>query len=93
MMRAAQFEKGGPENLYVAEVARPVLGEGQVLIRVHATAINRADTLQVSGSNGWYGVISNYSVATQNLYMCCINGLNHINIDIRSSSWRYKGYL
>ncbi|XP_071113105.1 quinone oxidoreductase PIG3-like [Haliotis cracherodii] len=49
MMRAAQFEKGGPENLYVAEVARPVLGERQVLIRVHATAINRADTLQRKG--------------------------------------------
>ncbi|XP_046574671.1 quinone oxidoreductase PIG3-like [Haliotis rubra] len=49
MMRAAQFEKGGPENLYVAEVARPALGERQVLIKVHASAINRADTLQRKG--------------------------------------------
>ena len=49
MMRAAQLtQPGGPENLYVGEVPMPVPQEGEVLIKVKATAINRADTLQVS---------------------------------------------
>ena len=48
MMRAAQLtQPGGPENLYIGEVSTPVPGEGDVLIKVKATAINRADTLQV----------------------------------------------
>ncbi|KAK7108611.1 quinone oxidoreductase PIG3-like [Littorina saxatilis] len=50
MMRAVQFrEPGGPENLYIGEVERPVPGKGEVLIKVKATAINRADTLQRKG--------------------------------------------
>ncbi len=47
MMRAAQFEAGGPEKLTIGEVPIPQLRQHEVLIRVYATAINRADTLQV----------------------------------------------
>jgi tumor protein p53-inducible protein 3 len=42
-------EFGGPENLKVAEVAEPSFGEQQVLVEVHATALNRADLLQRRG--------------------------------------------
>lgn len=50
MMRAAQVKlPGGPEHLYVGEVPRPEPQAGEVLIKVEATAINRADTLQRRG--------------------------------------------
>jgi putative PIG3 family NAD(P)H quinone oxidoreductase len=40
---------GGPEVLRIAEVPDPVPGPGEVLLRVAATAVNRADTLQRMG--------------------------------------------
>lgn len=50
MMRAAQLkEAGGPENLYLGQVPVPTPQQGEVLIKVKATAINRADTLQRKG--------------------------------------------
>jgi putative PIG3 family NAD(P)H quinone oxidoreductase len=42
-------EPGGPEVLETAEVADPVAGPGEVLLRVAATAVNRADLLQRMG--------------------------------------------
>ena len=49
-MRAVVTETfGGPEVLQVAEVADPMVGPGQVLVEVAATAVNRADTLQRMG--------------------------------------------
>lgn len=42
-------EPGGPEALVWAEVADPVPGEGEVLVEVVATAVNRADLLQRQG--------------------------------------------
>ena len=49
-MRAITFDTpGGPEVLHVAEVPDPVMGRQDLLIRVHATALNRADTLQRRG--------------------------------------------
>ena len=47
-MKAAQFEPGGPEKLYTGTVAVPELKERQILIKVFASAVNRADTLQVT---------------------------------------------
>ena len=47
MMKAVQFQPGGPENLFVASVQQPVPKDQEVLIKVVTTAINRADTLQV----------------------------------------------
>ncbi|XP_038078865.1 quinone oxidoreductase PIG3-like isoform X2 [Patiria miniata] len=50
-MKAVSFdEPGGPEKLYIAEVKRPEPGQGEVLVKVYASAINRADTLQLGGS-------------------------------------------
>lgn len=47
-MLAAHFDcPGGPENLYVKEVMKPHPGEGEVLVKVSASALNRADLLQV----------------------------------------------
>ena len=49
-MRAAVITKaGGPDVLEVREVPRPVPGEGEVLVRVRASALNRADLLQRRG--------------------------------------------
>ncbi|WP_261718949.1 NAD(P)H-quinone oxidoreductase [Streptomyces sp. FZ201] len=42
-------EPGGPEALVWAEVPDPVPGEGEVLIEVAASAVNRADLLQRQG--------------------------------------------
>lgn len=42
-------QPGGPENLLGAEVDDPVPGEGEVLLEVAATAVNRADVLQRQG--------------------------------------------
>jgi NADPH:quinone reductase len=41
---------GGPEVLRLGEVARPRPGPGQVLIRVAATSVNRADLQQRAGN-------------------------------------------
>ncbi len=42
-------EPGGPEALRWTEVPDPVPGEGEVLVEVAATAVNRADLLQRQG--------------------------------------------
>ncbi|MGQ5225191.1 NAD(P)H-quinone oxidoreductase [Streptomyces sp. yara] len=42
-------EPGGPEALVWGEVDDPVAGEGEVLVDVAATAVNRADILQRQG--------------------------------------------
>jgi NADPH:quinone reductase-like Zn-dependent oxidoreductase len=41
---------GGPEVLQLQEVDDPQLKDDEVLIHVHATALNRADTVQREGS-------------------------------------------
>lgn len=48
-MQAICFkEPGGPEKLYLGQVPKPEPKDGEVLIKVYATALNRADVLQVS---------------------------------------------
>lgn len=42
--------KGGPEVLKPVEIATPVAGEGQVLIKVAAAGINRPDVMQREGT-------------------------------------------
>ena len=48
---------GGPEVLEPREVARPVPAHGEILVRIRATALNRADLLQRLGRypapHGW----------------------------------------
>ena len=41
---------GGPDVLTLSDVAEPVAGPRQIRVRVHATAVNRADLLQRRGS-------------------------------------------
>lgn len=49
-MRAVVLLKhGGPEVLAVSETPEPVPGPEEILVRVHATALNRADLLQRMG--------------------------------------------
>ncbi|AZM89997.1 NAD(P)H-quinone oxidoreductase [Streptomyces sp. W1SF4] len=49
-MHAITIEQpGGPEALVWAEVPDPVAGEGEVLVEVVASAVNRADVLQRQG--------------------------------------------
>jgi putative PIG3 family NAD(P)H quinone oxidoreductase len=40
---------GGPEVLKIGEIPRPEAGPGQLLVRVRASALNRADVLQRHG--------------------------------------------
>ncbi|XP_055721411.1 quinone oxidoreductase PIG3 isoform X1 [Salvelinus fontinalis] len=50
MMKAVCIDTpGGPESMLLRNVPRPLPEHGEVLIRVHATALNRADTLQRKG--------------------------------------------
>ncbi|MYQ48402.1 NAD(P)H-quinone oxidoreductase, partial [Streptomyces sp. SID4985] len=42
-------EPGGPEKLVWEEVPDPAPGEGEVLVDVVATAVNRADIMQRQG--------------------------------------------
>jgi putative PIG3 family NAD(P)H quinone oxidoreductase len=49
-MRAITItEPGGPDALTWSEVPDPIPGEGEVLVRVAASAVNRADVLQRQG--------------------------------------------
>ncbi|KAL2306933.1 hypothetical protein Nmel_004880, partial [Mimus melanotis] len=49
-MFAAYFDcPGGPENLCMKSVMKPDPGEGEVLMKVSASALNRADLLQRRG--------------------------------------------
>src|SRR3954469_13513744 len=49
-MKAAVITKfGGPEVLAIQEAPTPQPGPGQVLVRVHAAGLNRADLLQRQG--------------------------------------------
>jgi putative PIG3 family NAD(P)H quinone oxidoreductase len=50
-MRAVVItEPGGPQVLEVSDVADPIAGPGEVLVRVAAAALNRADILQRQGN-------------------------------------------
>src|SRR5690242_3357496 len=67
-MRAAVITRpGGPEVLAVREVERRIPGAGEVLVRVHATALNRADLLQRQGHYpappGWPADIPGMEIA------------------------------
>jgi NADPH:quinone reductase len=49
-MRAIVIDRpGGPEVLELRDEPLPAPGPGEVLVRVHATAVNRADLLQRAG--------------------------------------------
>ncbi len=49
-MKAVRITKrGGPEMLQVQEVAAPEPGPSELLVQVHAAALNRADLLQTMG--------------------------------------------
>lgn len=50
-MQAILIERfGDPSELRQTEVARPDPGEGEVLVEVHAAAVNRSDVLNARGS-------------------------------------------
>jgi zinc-binding alcohol dehydrogenase/oxidoreductase len=49
-MRAVRLhEVGGPQNLRVDEIARPVPADGEVLVRIHAASLNRRDVFITQG--------------------------------------------
>jgi len=41
---------GGPEMMQYSDIETPTPGEGQILIRVHATSVNRPDVIQRQGN-------------------------------------------
>ena len=51
LMRAVSIRQpGGPEVLEAGEVERPVPGDREVLVKVHAAGVNRPDVLQRTGN-------------------------------------------
>ena len=49
-MKAVQLHQfGGIEELYIGQVAEPVKKDDEILVKVHASALNRADLLQRQG--------------------------------------------
>ena len=49
-MRAVIVKKpGGPEQLEIGQVPDPVPDENEILVKVHAAAMNRADIMQREG--------------------------------------------
>ena len=49
-MRAVVLRShGGPESLTIEDVPEPSCGPEEVVVRVRATALNRADLLQTMG--------------------------------------------
>ncbi len=67
-MRAAIITRpGGPEVFEVRDVARPEPGTGEVLVRIRASALNRADLLQREGRYpappGWPADIPGMEIA------------------------------
>ena len=49
-MRAVQLHNfGGIEELFIGDVPKPARKKGEVLVKVHASALNRADLLQRQG--------------------------------------------
>jgi len=49
-MKAVRLhEIGGPQNLRVEQVERPVPGPGEMLVRIHAAAFNRRDVFIMQG--------------------------------------------
>ncbi|WP_062428818.1 NADP-dependent oxidoreductase [Herbidospora daliensis] len=53
MQAIGVYEFGGPEALRVLDLPEPHAGPGEVRVRVHAAAVNPADTLLRSGVNAW----------------------------------------
>jgi 2-desacetyl-2-hydroxyethyl bacteriochlorophyllide A dehydrogenase len=52
-LKATYFtEFGGPEVLTYGDVPEPTIGPGEVLVRVHATALNHLDVWRRSGQRG-----------------------------------------
>lgn len=45
MMAVRAHERGGPEALRYEEAARPVAGNGEVLVEVHAAAVTPGELL------------------------------------------------
>ena len=43
-------EFGGADNLFLDDVEKPAAGDGQVLIKVYATSVNRPDIVQRTGN-------------------------------------------
>lgn len=64
-MKAVRFTPGAPTNLYISEKESiPEPKAKEVQIRIVATAINRADTLQVQ---------INFALNVMMMMMKCIN--------------------
>ncbi len=42
-MKAAVYRKRGPQNILIEDVPKPVQGDNEVLVRVHAASVNALD--------------------------------------------------
>jgi NADPH:quinone reductase-like Zn-dependent oxidoreductase len=50
-MKAVVYHKTAPDHLSYCDVEKPVPGDGEILIRVHTTALNAAnDTTRQQGA-------------------------------------------
>ena len=53
MRAVVQHRYGGPETLELAEIPRPAIGSDDVLVRVHAAAVNPTDYVVMRGLLRW----------------------------------------
>lgn len=52
MRAAVRTRYGGPDEVRVVEVDEPTPGESELLVRVHATTVNRTDSAYLAGTPG-----------------------------------------
>ena len=56
-MQFVKYKTGGAENLEIGTTDLPGLRNGEILMKVYATAINRADILQVAINTMRFSII------------------------------------
>jgi NADPH:quinone reductase len=50
MLAALCYQFGSPEDIRIEEVAMPIAGAGEALVKIHAAGVNFADVLMVAGT-------------------------------------------
>ncbi len=66
MKAAVRRSYGFPKIIQLEEIEKPVPGEGEVLIKVHATSVNRTDCANLTGTTFHHAFCAGLSEAQKN---------------------------